>query len=110
MGTRMDTVIANALREHRNTVQRMGACSDIIRQAGTSMVQTIHAGARILICGNGGSAGDAQHFAAELTGRFERELRGWPALALTTYAGLGRERQHRGIDAAKLQAGYRGRS
>jgi D-sedoheptulose 7-phosphate isomerase len=36
------------------------------------------------VCGNGGSAADAQHFAAELVGRFTRERRAWPALALTT--------------------------
>ncbi|MCF8035702.1 MAG: SIS domain-containing protein [Desulfobacteraceae bacterium] len=39
---------------------------------------------KLLICGNGGSASDAQHFAAELVGRFERERNGWPAIALTT--------------------------
>ncbi len=84
MEIHMDSLIANALREHQETAQRMDACSDIIQQAGASIIQTIHSGARIFICGNGGSAGDAQHFAAELTGRFERERRGWPALALTT--------------------------
>lgn len=41
-------------------------------------------GHKVLSCGNGGSAADAQHFAAELTGRFERERRGLPAIALTT--------------------------
>ncbi|MFC0399583.1 phosphoheptose isomerase [Paraburkholderia rhizosphaerae] len=41
-------------------------------------------GNRILACGNGGSAADAQHFAAELIGRFERERPGLPAVALTT--------------------------
>ncbi len=80
----MDSLIANALREHQETAQRMDVCSVIIQQAGTSIIQTIHSGARIFICGNGGSAGDAQHFAAELTGRFERERRAWPAVALTT--------------------------
>ncbi|MDR3323330.1 MAG: phosphoheptose isomerase [Zoogloeaceae bacterium] len=39
---------------------------------------------KILVCGNGGSAADAQHFAAELVGRFERERQGLAALALTT--------------------------
>lgn len=39
---------------------------------------------RILVCGNGGSAADAQHFAAELVGRFERERQGLAAIALTT--------------------------
>lgn len=40
-------------------------------------------GGQVLVCGNGGSAAESQHFAAELTGRFKRERRGWPALALT---------------------------
>ncbi|WP_028211846.1 phosphoheptose isomerase [Paraburkholderia mimosarum] len=43
---------------------------------------------KILACGNGGSAADAQHFAAELIGRFERERPGLPALALTTDASV----------------------
>lgn len=41
-------------------------------------------GSRIMACGNGGSAADAQHFASELTGRFERERAGLPGIALTT--------------------------
>ncbi len=40
-------------------------------------------GGRLLVCGNGGSAADAQHIVAELVGRFERDRPGWPALALT---------------------------
>lgn len=43
---------------------------------------------KILVCGNGGSAADAQHFAAELSGRFERERPGLPAFALTTNASV----------------------
>jgi len=39
---------------------------------------------KLLVCGNGGSASDAQHFVAELVGRFERERRALPAVALTT--------------------------
>ena len=41
-------------------------------------------GKKLLVCGNGGSAADAQHFAAELVGRYEKERKGWPALALST--------------------------
>ncbi len=41
-------------------------------------------GARVYACGNGGSAADAQHFASELTGRYERDRRAYPAIALTT--------------------------
>jgi len=48
------------------------------------MIETFRAGGKILLCGNGGSAGDAQHIAAELVGRFERTRGPLPALALTT--------------------------
>ena len=48
------------------------------------VVETLQAGGKVLLMGNGGSAADAQHIAAELVGRFERERRGLPALALTT--------------------------
>ncbi len=41
-------------------------------------------GHKVLLCGNGGSAADAQHIAAELVGRYTRERPGWPAIALTT--------------------------
>ncbi len=48
------------------------------------LTATIESGNKILICGNGGSAADAQHFAAELVGRFETERTSYPAIALTT--------------------------
>src|SRR5471032_2401654 len=48
------------------------------------MFAALSNGNKILVCGNGGSAADAQHFAAELVGRFERERFPLPALALTT--------------------------
>ncbi|MDR0528736.1 MAG: phosphoheptose isomerase [Zoogloeaceae bacterium] len=50
--------------------------------------QTLLSGGRILACGNGGSAADAQHFAAELVGRFERERRELAAIALTTDSSI----------------------
>ena len=49
-----------------------------------AMVECLRAGGKIMACGNGGSAADAQHFAAELIGRFERERRELGAIALTT--------------------------
>ena len=48
------------------------------------MAAALVSGGKILACGNGGSAGDAQHFAAELVGRFERERRGLAAISLAT--------------------------
>jgi D-sedoheptulose 7-phosphate isomerase len=55
-----------------------------IARAGDVMIETLRRGGKILSCGNGGSAGDAQHFSAELLNRFERERPGLPAIALTT--------------------------
>lgn len=45
---------------------------------------TLARGGKILIMGNGGSAADSQHIAAEIVGRYKKERRGWPAIALTT--------------------------
>ncbi|MFK4753816.1 MULTISPECIES: phosphoheptose isomerase [Oceanospirillaceae] len=55
-----------------------------IERGGQTMVNAILGGNKILSCGNGGSAGDAQHFSSELLNRFERERPGLPAFALTT--------------------------
>ncbi len=48
------------------------------------VVETFRRGGKLLLCGNGGSAADAQHIAAEFVSRFRRERRGLPAIALTT--------------------------
>ena len=57
---------------------------DPIQQAGDKIVQCMLNNGKILSCGNGGSAADAQHFSAELVNRFEKERPGLPAFALTT--------------------------
>lgn len=57
---------------------------DPIVRAGNLMLQQLRRGNKILSCGNGGSAGDAQHFAAEMLNRFERDRPGLAAIALTT--------------------------
>lgn len=60
--------------------------SESIAAAGQLMAQALLDDGKILSCGNGGSAGDAQHFSSELLNRFERERPGLPAMALTTDA------------------------
>ena len=60
---------------------------DIVR-AINLMHQALTSEKKILACGNGGSAADAQHFAAELIGRFERERRELPAIALSTDSSI----------------------
>ena len=55
-----------------------------IAQAGQAITQCFLNGGKVLSCGNGGSAGDAQHFSSEMLNRFEMERPGLPAIALTT--------------------------
>lgn len=64
--------------------QAMEVLAPSIEQAGQLMVNSLLNEGKILTCGNGGSAGDAQHFSSELLNRFERERPSLPALALTT--------------------------
>lgn len=70
------------------SIQTKIAASEIlpeaIARAGQLMVETLINGNKILSCGNGGSAGDAQHFSSELLNRYERERPSLPAMALTT--------------------------
>lgn len=77
--------IRQHFQESIDTKQRaLDAMSAPIAQAVDAMVQCLMSSGKILACGNGGSAADSQHFAAELVGRFERERPELAALALTT--------------------------
>jgi D-sedoheptulose 7-phosphate isomerase len=73
-----------ALKHHLECFGRLHETAAVIEAAGTRLADAVAGGAKILVCGNGGSAADAQHFAAELIGRFEKERSAWPAIALTT--------------------------
>ena len=64
--------------------QSLEVLIETINRAGEAMVNSLLNNGKILSCGNGGSAGDAQHFSAELLNRFEKERPGLPAIALTT--------------------------
>ena len=69
---------------HIRCLQRLKPMASALENAGAAMLQCLLGGGKLLICGNGGSAGDAQHFAAEIVGRFEKERRAYPAVALST--------------------------
>lgn len=62
----------------------MEALAPFITTAAAHMIQALLSDRKILVCGNGGSAADAQHFSAELLNRFERERPGLPCISLTT--------------------------
>ncbi|MBK1647142.1 D-sedoheptulose-7-phosphate isomerase [Rhabdochromatium marinum] len=70
--------------EHLETIQALTGLTGEIAALAERGLATLKAGGRILWMGNGGSAADAQHLAAELVGRFERERPGLASLALTT--------------------------
>ena len=76
--------ILDEINAHIQTAHKMPALAQTIQKAVLLAIQTLKNGNKILICGNGGSAADAQHIAAELTGRYKRERRGLSAIALTT--------------------------
>ena len=68
----------------RTTQQSMDGLAPLISTAAGVMIGALLSDRKILVCGNGGSAADAQHFSAELLNRFERERPGLPAISLTT--------------------------
>ena len=80
-----DRLIDRSLRENLRINQAvLASLTPQIAAAAEQMARAIRQGNKILLMGNGGSAADAQHIAAELVGRFEQEHDPWPAIALTT--------------------------
>ena len=80
---RNNDVIA-ALAEHRQVLAALDALIPDVVEIAARLIQCLRNGGKVLWMGNGGSAADAQHLAAELIGRFTRERRALPAIALTT--------------------------
>lgn len=89
----MNTDLTQKVAEHFNeSIAAKEQCRELLSEetalAGRLMVEALMSECKILACGNGGSAADAQHFSAELIGRFERERMGLPAIALTTDSSI----------------------
>lgn len=86
------SLISRITRQFEDSAQlKLAAAQQLagpIARAVEAMVMALASDRKILACGNGGSAGDAQHFAAELIGRFERERPELAALALTTDSSI----------------------
>lgn len=89
-------------------IQSAAALAQPISQAIELMFGALSNGNKILACGNGGSAADCQHFAAELVGRFERERFPLPAMALTTDSSImtavGNDYSYKEIFSKQVQA------
>ena len=79
----LQALIASQLRESSRTLAATARLTPDIAAAARLLLNAYRKGRKALVFGNGGSAADAQHFAAELVGRFERDRPALPALALT---------------------------
>jgi D-sedoheptulose 7-phosphate isomerase len=73
-----------ALDEHRSVFDELAALQPAVERIGARLAAVLQAEGKILFCGNGGSAGDSQHIASELTGRLVDDRRPLAGLALTT--------------------------
>ena len=80
----MSVDLQAAIVSHREAMDSVLKLESSLNDAVERIRQTFANGGRVFICGNGGSASDAQHFAAELTGRYKEDRPGFPAIALTT--------------------------
>ena len=81
----MQSIIKHEFSEHIKASQNtLDSIADQIETASKICINSLKNGGKILIMGNGGSAADAQHIAAELIGRYKTERKGLPAIALTT--------------------------
>ena len=82
--TLQDRIINNFTDSIQVKQEAMNSLCEIIEFASQKIVEALVYDKKILACGNGGSAGDAQHFSSEMLNRFERERPALPAIALTT--------------------------
>lgn len=81
----MDKAARDALIESAQLKEKLAReMSEDIARVAEVVISALRAGGKVLICGNGGSAADAQHIACELVGYFAKERAAWPAIALTT--------------------------
>ena len=83
-----ENMLCNQIEEHTLLFAKIKDFRNEIICSAKVIAAVLHKGNKVLICGNGGSAADSQHFAAELIGRFEKERESLPAIALTADASI----------------------
>lgn len=81
----MESFIIEQLQESAELKRKMAeSMIDSIKEAAEVVIRVLRSGGKVLLCGNGGSAADSQHIAAEFVGRFRFDRKAMPAIALTT--------------------------
>lgn len=78
------TIFQSQLAAHNAAIARLPECLPVIEQLTAAVIKALHAGNKIIFFGNGGSAADAQHLAAEFVIRYRINRRSLPSIALTT--------------------------
>jgi len=80
--------IRSQIEEHARLAAALGGQAELLLRIAEALSQALRAGRRVYVLGNGGSAADAQHIAAEFVGRFRRERAPLPVVALTTDSSI----------------------
>lgn len=101
--------LAQSLQEHLLAIESLlDSKLNDIAATGQAIWDALKAGNKVLLCGNGGSAADAQHIAAELVGRYERQRRAFPAISLTTdtsaLTAVSNDYGYEGVFARQVEA------
>lgn len=104
----MSLDVQAVIAAHRQAIDCLAGLEDELTKAADLLKDTFARGGTVFACGNGGSAADAQHFAAELTGRYQTDRPGYPAVALTTdssaLTSIGNDYGFEQVFARQLQA------
>lgn len=80
----MEKIIQNSINQHKDSLKNLESNVEVIKKIASIFIESLEQGGKIIFIGNGGSAADSQHFAAELIGRFKENRHSLAALALTT--------------------------
>jgi D-sedoheptulose 7-phosphate isomerase len=103
-----DSLFQQTLREHARVVEQLTTQQPIILEVARKMLACLQAGGKVLWFGNGGSAADSQHLAAEFVGRYTRERSGFASIALTTdssiLTAIGNDYGYENVFARQIEA------
>jgi D-sedoheptulose 7-phosphate isomerase len=81
-------IFDRSIIEHLTVIREVSKQKSVLERISAEITRSLLAGGKVLWCGNGGSAADCQHLAAEFVGRFRRERRGLSSIALTTDSSI----------------------
>jgi D-sedoheptulose 7-phosphate isomerase len=108
--TELDPVVVfgDAMEEHVRIILEMAKQTELLQRIAGKLLAAVRAGGKVLWCGNGGSAADSEHLAAELVGRFKRERTSIASIALTAdssvLTGIGNDYGYDAVFSRQIEA------